>query len=103
MSEIRRRVALWAIALAFAAAVIEVGGGLYEHLLVDRVFPHNLPLIQPQHGGIDRKLFWMPAHLLMMLALPLGIWASWAERVARKRLLWAAALYGVVRIWSAIY
>lgn len=103
VSATRRRVAFWAIVFSFAAAAIEVGGGLYEHLLVDRVFPHNLPLIQPQHGGIDRKLFWMPAHFLMMVALPLALWASWRDRAARRSLLWAIGLYGVVRAWSGLY
>lgn len=46
---------------AVVLGAIMLGGGIYETLLVDRVWPGNPAIIQPGRGGIDRKLFWMPA------------------------------------------
>ena len=43
------------VALAAALALISLGGGAYEFLVVDPFWPRRLDLIQPQRGGISRR------------------------------------------------
>jgi hypothetical protein len=69
------------IALIFGT--IGLGGGIYETLIVDRVWPDNLAIIQPQRGGLDRKRFWIPIHTLYEVALLASAWTSWSNTYAR--------------------
>jgi hypothetical protein len=96
-------IAPYAIVLAFGLASISFGGGIYETALVDRVWPGNIKLIQPQSGGIDRKMFWMPAHIAFELMLIVSIWAAWPVAGARHALLAALASHAVTRGWSFAY
>jgi hypothetical protein len=96
-------IAPYAIVLAFALAAVSLGGGIYETALVDRVWPGNLRLIQPQAGGIDRKMFWMPAHMAFELMLIVSAWAAWPVAAARYALLAALASHAVTRGWSFAY
>ena len=57
------------IALASSLALIGVGGGLYEFVVVDPVWPRRPELIQPDRGGLSRKRFWIPAHVAFELLL----------------------------------
>src|SRR5215470_1829374 len=50
--------------VAAALALVGMGGGLYEFLVVDPVWPQKPELIQPLRGGVSRRRFWIPAHLL---------------------------------------
>jgi ubiquinone/menaquinone biosynthesis C-methylase UbiE len=83
--------------------VLVVGGSLYEHLVVDPVWPANGLVIQPDHGGVNRKLFWMPLHAALTLALPLALWASWRNPAARRWLLVAIGSYVAMRLWTMLY
>jgi len=49
---------------AIVLGAIALGGGLYETVLVDRVWPGNPAIIQPSRGGINRGLFWAPIHIV---------------------------------------
>lgn len=84
-------------------AAIGLGGGIYECLLIDRVWPDRPTMIQPQHGGIDRKIFWGPLHAAYELLLIASLWVNWSAPVSR---LWIGAAIGVhmaTRIWSFAY
>ncbi|QFU18118.1 hypothetical protein GDR74_12095 [Microvirga thermotolerans] len=94
---------VFVIVTALVLAAIRIGGGLYECLLVDRVWPGTPALIQPERGGINRKLFWMPVHLAFELTLMIAIWLAWSEDVIRTWLLVAAASHVLMRGWSAAY
>lgn len=88
---------------AVVLGAIMFGGGIYETLLVDRVWPDNPAVIQPERGGLDRKLFWMPVHTLYELALFISLWMLWSAGDARW---WTAAALGVhfaARAWSMAY
>jgi hypothetical protein len=50
--------------VALTLGAIALGGGIYETLLVDLVWPGNPAIIQPSRGGLDRKRFWGPLHPL---------------------------------------
>ena len=88
------------IALVFGT--IGLGGGIYETLLVDRVWPGNLAIIQPRRGGLDRKRFWIPIHALYEIALLVGAWQSW-NTCARSWILAALAAHFAARVWSFAY
>src|SRR5918992_4855107 len=89
------------IALACALALASLGGGLYEFLVVDPFWPRRPDLIQPAHGGVSRRRFWIPAHTAFELALLAALVALWSQPDARTWLLVALASHAAMRIWSA--
>jgi len=89
------------IALVFGA--VGLGGGIYETLIVDRVWPDNLAIIQPQRGGLDRKRFWIPIHTLYEVALFASAWTSWSDTYARYWIVVALVAHFVSRAWSFAY
>jgi len=89
------------IAVVFGA--IGLGGGIYEALLVDRVWPDNLAIIQPRRGGLDRKRFWIPIHTLYEIALLASAWTSWSNIYARYWIVVALGAHFVSRAWSFAY
>jgi hypothetical protein len=88
---------------AMLIGAIGVGGGIYETLLVDRVWPSNPAVIQPNRGGINRGLFWMPVHSLYELALLVTAWILWDVASARWWLVGALAAHFAARAWSFTY
>jgi hypothetical protein len=94
----------WAILVGVSAALacVSLGGGLYEFSVVDPSWPRRPDLIQPQHGGISRKRFWIPAHGLFELSLVASIVLTWSTPNVRWWLFAALACHAVMRIWSAL-
>jgi hypothetical protein len=88
---------------AMVLGAIMLGGGIYETLLVDRVWPDNPALIQPGRGGIDRAPFWIPAHTLYELALFITLWMLWSLSDARWWTVAALAVHFAARAWSMAY
>ena len=89
------------VALALGAAVL--GGGVYETLLVDRVWPWNPAIIQPARGGLNRGIFWTIVHPPYELALLASVWLNWAHPAARSWLSAALVAHLVARAWSFAY
>ena len=89
------------LALACALALVSLGGGLYEFLVVDPFWPRKPDLIQPDRGGISRRRFWIPAHIAFELFLIVSLVAAWSHTEVRTWLLVALASHAVMRIWSA--
>jgi hypothetical protein len=87
--------------LASALALIGIGGGLYEFLAVDPFWPKRPDLIQPSRGGIDRKRFWIAAHVAFELTLIAALAMSWSVPEIRVWLLVALCSHAIMRIWSA--
>lgn len=98
----RHRIATWSIAGSLVVALLVVGASLYEHLVIDPVWPDNPSVIRPDEGGIDRKDVWIPLHAAIMVLLPLALWAGW-RTPARRALVGAALGYVVYRGWSIVY
>ncbi|MFK3778455.1 hypothetical protein [Agrobacterium sp. NPDC089420] len=92
-----------AILIAGSLGAIGLGGGIYETLLVDPLWPSRPKLIQPGRGGINRKLFWGPAHGLFEVALLLAVWLTWAQPGIRIWIWLALAAHLAARIWSFTY
>lgn len=89
------------VALALKCAAL--GGGLYETMLIDRVWPDNPRFVQPGRGGINRKLFWAPLHGLFEVVLLASIWIAWGDVQTRFWLLIALACHLAMRLWSFLY
>jgi hypothetical protein len=89
------------VAISAALALISLGGGAYEYLVVDRAWPRRPDLIQPSRGGVSRRRFWIPAHTAFELSLIASIVAVWNSSTARTPLLVALASHAAMRLWSA--
>lgn len=89
------------VAASAALALISLGGGAYEYLVVDRAWPRRPDLIQPSRGGVSRRRFWIPAHTAFELALIASLVAVWSASAVRAPLLVALATHATMRLWSA--
>ena len=92
-----------ALLATIAVVALSLGGSLYESLVVNTAWLDHPALIQPERGGIDRKVFWIPIHTILTVGLVGAAWACWPRRSARRWVLAAAALYLGVRLWTALY
>jgi hypothetical protein len=81
-------------------ALMLVGGGFYEVLVVDPFWPKRPDLIQPDRGGISRRRFWMPVHTAFELTVISALVAAWPAPVVRSCLWVALISHAVARIWS---
>jgi hypothetical protein len=72
------------LALSTALALISLGGGFYEFLVVDPFWPRRPDLIQPERGGISRRRFWIPAHVTFELLLIGSLVANWSHDAVRN-------------------
>ncbi|MGX1787164.1 hypothetical protein ACWIGM_10520 [Bosea sp. NPDC055332] len=88
-------------ALTALLANIGLGGGIFEHGVVDRAWPGKPEIVQPRKGGIWRAGFWIPAHTAFELVLLVTLYLAWANEGARKALLLALAAHVTLRLWSA--
>lgn len=88
---------------ALVLGAIGLGGGIYETLVVDRVWPDNPALIQPGRGGINRGVFWGPVHTLYELALLVSAWMVWSDAYTRRWIVVALLIHFMARAWSFTY
>jgi hypothetical protein len=93
---------LLVIGLAVALALMSLGGGFYEVLVVDPFWPKRPDLVQPSHGGISRRRFWIAAHVAFEVMLIASLVWAWSQPAVRAPLLVALASHAVMRIWSGI-
>lgn len=89
------------VAVAAALALMSLGGGFYEFLVVDPAWPRRPELIQPSRGGVSRRRFWIPLHTAFELSLIASLIAAWDSPQVRTSLLVALAAHGSMRLWSA--
>jgi hypothetical protein len=89
------------ISVASALALMSLGGGLYEYLVVDPAWPRRPDLIQPARGGVSRRRFWIPAHTAFELSLIASLVLAWDSNATRTPLLIALATHATMRLWSA--
>jgi hypothetical protein len=88
------------VAVAAALALMSLGGGFYEVLVVDPFWPRRPVLVQPSRGGISRRRFWIAAHVAFEVTLLASLVWSWSQPAVRTPLLVALASHAVMRIWS---
>jgi hypothetical protein len=94
--------ALVLLAITAFTACASIGGGLYESLVLDPVWPSRPAIVQPRHGGVSRRRFWIPAHGVFEVALIASLVASWAQPDVRTALLVALASHLAMRVWSFV-
>ena len=90
------------IAVATLASCVLLGGGLYELLVIDPVWPKRPGIIQPRNGGVSRVRFWVPAHTLFEVLLIAALIAAWQDPQVRTALLVALVSHAVMRVWSLV-
>src|ERR1700754_5117947 len=83
ISDISATPTLVLIAAATLAACALLGGGLYETVVVDPVWPKRPGIIQPRNGGISRARFWVPVHAVFELLLIVSLVLAWDHTNAR--------------------
>ena len=91
---------LWVVGFAAALALISLGGGFYEVSVVDPAWPARPDIVHPASGGISRKRFWIPAHVVFELLLIASLVLFWSQPPVRNALLVAFASHAAMRIWS---
>lgn len=91
---------LLVIVLAAALALMSLGGGFYEVLVVDPFWPKRPELVQPARGGISRRRFWIAAHVIFEVLLIASLVLWWSQPAVRNCLLVALANHAVMRLWS---
>lgn len=77
--------------LAALLANVGLGGGIFEHGLVDRAWPKRPDIVQQRRGGIDRKRFWIPAHSVFEIVLLVALYPARGNPDVRNALLVAFA------------
>ena len=88
------------VGLAFGLAAMSLGGGLYETGVVDPAWPARPDIVSPRHGGINRKWFWIPAHVAFELTLIVSLVLMWAEPSVSSWLFLVLGSHTVMRVWS---
>lgn len=92
-------VLLSAVVLLVCASL---GGGIYESVVLDPVWPGRPAIIQAQHGGVSRRRFWIPVHGAVAVALVAAVIVTWGHPDVRAPILIAFASHAAVRIWSLV-
>ena len=88
--------------MATVLAQVSLGGGLFEYRVIDPAWPRNPALIQPGSGGVNRKQFWIPAHIAFELASLTALAVAWSQPTVRFWLFVALASHLALRVWSAV-
>jgi hypothetical protein len=90
------------IAIAAFTSCASIGGGIYEYLVLDPVWPGRPAIVSPRHGGVSRRRFWIPAHSAFEVALIASLVVSWGQSDVQNALLVALASHLAMRVWSFI-
>lgn len=90
------------IAAAALLAAVLLGGGLYETLVVDPVWPKRPGIIQAHNGGVSRRRFWIPAHTTFEVLLVIALVTTWSHADVRAALLVALVSHAVTRVWTLL-
>jgi len=83
-------------------ACASLGGGLYEYLVLDPVWPSRPAIIQAPYGGVSRRRFWIPMHSAFEVTLVAAAIVTWGHADVRTPILVAMASHVVMRVWSLI-
>jgi hypothetical protein len=90
------------IAATTLMTCVSLRGGLYEFLVVDPYWPCRPGIIQLTRGGISRRRFWIPAHMVFEVLLIVALIAGWGHADVRNALLVALISHAVMRVWSLV-
>jgi hypothetical protein len=82
--------------LALVVSGCMTGAGIYEQVVLDLAWPRTPSIVRPSEGGANRKLFWVPANIVGVLALLLALWAAWPITPARHAALIAVGFFAII-------
>jgi hypothetical protein len=88
------------VALTALLSCVSLGGGLYEFVVLDPVWPGRPAIVQPQHGGVSRRRFWIPAHAAFEVVLIVTLVVTWNQPDVRIALLVVLGSHAAMRVWS---
>jgi hypothetical protein len=88
------------IAITTLMGCVTLGGGVYEVLVVDPVWPKRPGIIQPRNGGVSRARFWLPVHTVFEVLIVIALIVAWRDPDVRNALLVALVSHVVMRVWS---
>ncbi len=94
------------IVILFTALIVIgicTGAGWYEQAVLDTVWPKKPSIVRPVEGGVNRKLFWVPANILAVSSLLGSLWASWLSDFARLFVFVAIGLFAMINIATVSY
>jgi hypothetical protein len=83
-------------------ACASLGGGVYEHLVLDPVWPGRPAIIQAPYGGVSRRRFWIPVHSVFEVTLIVAVVVTWGHADVRTAMLVALGSHVVMRVWSLL-
>ncbi|MBN1206037.1 MAG: hypothetical protein JXB05_14055 [Myxococcaceae bacterium] len=102
----KHQVTRWCLLLLCVSSAAAIGGGLYEHFVVNPIWsaspPASFTLIQPD-TGVPLQRFWIPVHGFITLLGIAALVSTWRDRMVRRWLLVGVASYLVMRAWSFLY
>jgi len=97
---------MWRLAAILGALIATsavIGAALYEETVLDTVWPHRPDIVRPIEGGANRKHFWAPANLIVILSLLAATWAAWPLTSARNAVLVGVGLYAIILAVTVAY
>ena len=99
-------VAKWSLVLLCTSMAAALGGGLYEHIVLNPLWsaspPSSFVVIQPG-TGVPLQNFWVPVHAGISVFMLLSLALTWKEVLPRRLLLIGLGLYIVMRGWSGVF
>lgn len=91
---------------ALSALFLLTGASIWETVVFVPVWasgnPANLSVLQA-NAGIDSSLFWLICHSAFEGIFILTLIFNWNLKGRRTALLFFAALYAIIRIWTVVY
>jgi hypothetical protein len=93
---------LIALSAVVFLACASLGGGVYEHLVLDPVWPSRPAIIQAPYGGVSRRRFWIPVHSVFEVTLIAAVVLTWGNPEVRIPILVALGSHIVMRVWSLV-
>lgn len=94
--------AIVVLAVVVFLACAQLGGGVYEYLVLDPVWPKRPAVVQPRNGGVSRRRFWIPTHAAFEVSLVIALISCWGQPHVRTALLIAVASHLAMRVWSLV-
>ena len=92
--------------VAITAVAFAIGGGFYEGIIVNPQWsgqpPQSLSLVQ-EKTGMPLQKFWIPAHILISIAVLASLALNWSFSTRRLFILIGIGSYIVMRAWSFAY
>ena len=85
------------------AASVLMGAGVYEQVVLDPAWPARPSIVRPAEGGVNRKRFWVPGNLVVIVAFLAGVWAAWLAAQARFAGIAALVLFFAINAVTVAY